>query len=309
MCGGRRPPLPARDAERPATANGFDRPMASIAQQRAVSWNRSHPASAASSETAAGGKGPFPPATLPERQRGSAAALPAGIGGPTLAIDKLAVPEELQRNAPRVRERGADYTGEVLIRLATQRCGLDSLAESDVLDVGCGVRFTQALINRRIPFKSYSGVEVYRPIVEFLKTSVEPHDPRFRYEYWNVRNARYNQDGGAMAAEASLPMPGTFDVAWLFSVFTHLDPEDTAAMLRLVRGKMRPGGRLMFSALIDESVDGFRDAVPDSPLLRAVYHPRLMRELVTRSGWRIVSEHAPDPEYFVQASFVCALAS
>ncbi|NBW86734.1 MAG: hypothetical protein EBR23_07900, partial [Planctomycetia bacterium] len=125
-------------------------------------------------------------------------------------LDHLDVPQELQRNAPRVRERGADHTGEVLIRLAMQRCGLASLAESDVLDVGCGVRFTQALINRRIPFKSYSGVEVHRPIVDFLKASVEPHDPRFRYAHWNVRNARYNQDGIAMAAAASLPVPGTF---------------------------------------------------------------------------------------------------
>lgn len=224
-------------------------------------------------------------------------------------LDHLDVPEELQRNAPRVREHGADHTGEVLIRLAMRRCGLDSLAECDVLDVGCGVRFTQALINRGIPFKSYSGVEVHRPIVDFLKASVEPHDPRFRYAHWNVRNTRYNPDGIAMAAAASLPVPGTFDIAWLFSVFTHLDPEDTAAMLRLVRGQIRPGGRLMFSALIDERVDGFCDAVPASPLLRAVYHPRLMRDLVAQAGWRIVSEHDPDPEHFVQATFVCAPAA
>lgn len=224
-------------------------------------------------------------------------------------LDHLDVPPELQRNAPRVRDLGADQTGEVLIKLATQRCGLASLAESDVLDVGCGVRFTQALINRRIPFKSYTGIEVHRPIVDFLNTHVEPFDPRFRFVHWDVRNDRYHLQGSAMAAETSLPVSGTFDVAWLFSVFTHLNPADSAAMLRLLRGQMRDGGRLMFSAFIDERVDGFTDAVPESPLLRATYHPGLMRELLTQAGWRILSEHGPDPEHFVQASFVCAPAT
>lgn len=223
-------------------------------------------------------------------------------------LEHLHVPDHLQRNAPRVRECGADHTGEVLIRLATRRCGLESLSAVDVLDVGCGVRFTQTLINRRIPIGSYTGIEVHAPIVDFLKASVEAHDPRFRYVHWDVRNARYNPAGGAMAAEDSLPVPGTFDVAWMFSVVTHLDPDDAAAMLRLLRGQIRDTGRLMFSALIDDTVDGFHDAVPESPLLRAVYHPALMREIVARAGWRVLGEHDPDRGHFVQATFVCAPA-
>src|SRR5256885_15163762 len=39
----------------------------------------------------------------------------------------------------------------------------------DRLDVGCDVRLTQRLINRGLPFAAYTGIEVYRPIIDWLK--------------------------------------------------------------------------------------------------------------------------------------------
>ena len=49
------------------------------------------------------------------------------------------------------------------MKLVVERLGLRDLSESDVLDVGCRVRFTQAIINRDIPILSYTGVDVHRP--------------------------------------------------------------------------------------------------------------------------------------------------
>ncbi len=43
------------------------------------------------------------------------------------------------------------------MNLVVERLGLRDLSESDVLDVGCGVRFTQAIINRDISINSYTG--------------------------------------------------------------------------------------------------------------------------------------------------------
>src|SRR5438477_9817478 len=53
----------------------------------------------------------------------------------------LVVPDDLHRNAAEVHAHGPENTGSVLIELACQRLGLESLAATDVLDVGCGVRF------------------------------------------------------------------------------------------------------------------------------------------------------------------------
>jgi len=60
----------------------------------------------------------------------------------------LILPEELHRNAPEVHARGPENTGSILIDLVAESLGLRDLGASDVLDVGCGVRFTQAIVNR-----------------------------------------------------------------------------------------------------------------------------------------------------------------
>lgn len=73
------------------------------------------------------------------------------------------MPDELHRNHPDVHAAGPEHTGSVLMKLVVERLGLRDLSESDVLDVGCRVRFTQAIINRDIPILSYTGVDVHRP--------------------------------------------------------------------------------------------------------------------------------------------------
>jgi 2-polyprenyl-3-methyl-5-hydroxy-6-metoxy-1,4-benzoquinol methylase len=96
----------------------------------------------------------------------------------------LTVPDSLQRNAPDVLAHGVENSGESLLRTLAQRIGRADLTGLDLLDIGCGVRFTQTLINRDLAFRSYTGVEVSRPIVEWLKEHVESKDERFRFVHW-----------------------------------------------------------------------------------------------------------------------------
>ena len=81
-------------------------------------------------------------------------------------LEFVNVPDRLQRNAPDVLAGGVEQTGESLLSGLARRLGRANLAGLDLLDIGCGVRFTQTLINRDLPFASYTGVEVSRPIVE-----------------------------------------------------------------------------------------------------------------------------------------------
>src|ERR1044071_8910080 len=146
-------------------------------------------------------------------------------------LSRIEVPKEFNRNDPAGAAIPPEETGAELIALAAHCAFRPNVAGADILDVGCGVRFTQTLINRGIPFKSYTGIEVNRPIVEFLKREVEAKDPRFRYAHWDVRNQMYNQQGEVeLSSLKVLPVEGTFDLIWLFSVFTHLNMEDARAM-------------------------------------------------------------------------------
>ena len=101
--------------------------------------------------------------------------------------------------------------------------GRTDLAGLDLLDVGCGVRFTQTLINRALPFASYTGIEVYQPIINWLREHVETHDDRFSFVHWNVQNSMYNPRAQPMSTYERLPVTGHYDVIMGFSLFTHLD--------------------------------------------------------------------------------------
>ena len=79
------------------------------------------------------------------------------------------MPNPATPNAPNVRAEGAEETGESLVRGLARRIGRADVTGRDLLDIGCGVRFTQTLINRDLPFASYTGVGVSLPIIERLK--------------------------------------------------------------------------------------------------------------------------------------------
>lgn len=213
------------------------------------------------------------------------------------------IPIHLQRNTPRVVATGVEHTGEILLCKLAHRLGQRDLGDYDLLDVGCGVRFTQTFINRSLPLRSYTGVEVSLPVVEWLKENVEKHDQRFRFLYWHVHNAMYNQQAPAMSTYEALPVPGSYDVIMGFSLFTHLAPEDASQMLTLMRKAVRPGGFLFFSAFCDESVDRFEDRDRENPLHHAYYQTSYLEALVQAGGWQMVSYEAPAP--FIQSSFLC----
>ena len=215
----------------------------------------------------------------------------------------LIVPDHLHRNAPDVHARGPEHTGSTLMSLVVERLGLVDLAKSDVLDVGCGVRFTQAIVNCDIPIGSYTGVDVYRPLIEYLQREVD--DPRFRFLHWDAQNDRYNPEGVKLTPESRLPIRGDFDIIWLFSVFTHLYPDDASALLSILRQHVRPNGALFFSAFVDDVVARFEDRIPEDPLAYPCYSKSYMEQLIVGAGWTVSYVGPPSHEHFIQHYFVC----
>ena len=123
-----------------------------------------------------------------------------------LTLRSIAVPDRLQRNSPDVLAAGVEYTGELLLTELAQRIGRNDLSGLDLLDIGCGVRFTQTLINRNLAFASYTGVEVSRLIVDWLSEHVEKNDDRFHFVHWPVYNPRYNPQAPPMTKQTSFPV-------------------------------------------------------------------------------------------------------
>jgi cyclopropane fatty-acyl-phospholipid synthase-like methyltransferase len=246
----------------------------------------------------------------------------------------LTIPPRLRRSA--ITEEEATVVGAVA--LLEQLCGLvgvDDLSHCDLLDVGCGVKFTQAILNHDIPIRSYTGVDVYGEMIEFLRANV--HDPRFQYHRIDVRNELYNPDAPPMTAESDLGVADRmFDVICLYSVFTHLSPADYVTMLKILRRYIRPEGRLVYTLFVDELTDDghglvdffqrtlsrdgsdrpspevaaavrqvvpFRDVDPSRPLTYALYSREHAYELIDGTGWE--PQQLVPPTEHAQHIFVC----
>jgi SAM-dependent methyltransferase len=214
----------------------------------------------------------------------------------------LSVPEELNRNSAEVHAQGPENTGSEIIALVAETLDLPSLAECDILDVGCGVRFTQAIINRDIPIGSYTGIDVYKPVIDFLQAEVS--DPRFKFAWWNVQNDQYNPAGMPIENQQGLPVAGQFDIIWLFSVFTHLFPGDSLTLLKLMRNYVRDDGALVFTAFVVDDIPEFENRLP-LPEIYACYGEAYMKSLLKAAGWRLESLQPPNIARHVQNLLVC----
>jgi SAM-dependent methyltransferase len=256
-----------------------------------------------------------------------------------MAFSELRVPGRLRRSAARGGEDAEIASAVWLIRHLCAHLGLDDLGGSEVLDFGCGVKFTQALINHHLPIKRYVGIDVEPEMIAFLQHHVT--DARLEYHHFDAHNELYNPGGTVLSDTTPLPIDGqTFDVICLFSVFTHLAPHDGRAMLKLLRRFAKPDGRLFFTLYIDErTADGyglmdgwhrrlsrlpaeelarymeehpdsagpietFKDLDPTRPLTWAVYSESYVRALIRNTGWRELSLSPPDE--YIQHHFVCA---
>lgn len=219
---------------------------------------------------------------------------------------RLEVPPELNRNAQRVVDAGFEETALLVLANVAEVLGVPDLGKLDILDVGCGGRFTQTIVNRGVPIRSYTGVDIEPKLIGWLQENVR--DPRFRFALWEVRNDMYRKRAKPLTRDSRLPVEGTFDLICLFSVFTHMGPDDADAMLHVLRPHARADGRLLFTAFLDDEVGTFRDKDPETPLRKAVYAEPHLRGIIERNGWRVLKSIPKRREMFVAHQLLCGPA-
>jgi len=207
----------------------------------------------------------------------------------------LIVPEEFNRNAKSVQEQDTPAeTGRRLIEYMCERIGIPDLAGRDLLDHGCGVRFSESFLNLDLPLGSYTGLDVHRALIEFLQEAVD--DPRFTYRHVNVANRMYNRKGQAEAPYDKVDLGGRrFDIASMFSVITHQDPPEATLTFTFLRRHIREDGHMFFSAFLHEDDTPFQQLVPEKPDLMASYRLDHLTEILERTGWEVVSVVDPAP--------------
>ncbi|MCF8527193.1 MAG: class I SAM-dependent methyltransferase [Candidatus Nanopelagicales bacterium] len=134
----------------------------------------------------------------------------------------------------------------------------DLSKDSRLLDWGCGAG--RLAVGVREWFEGgriadYHGVDIQPELIEWAETNLA--GPGYRFTLLDVSNERYNPDGTperTLGAE-----PGTVDVFYAYSVFSHMNDEDTPAYLRLIAEALAPGGKAFVTCFVEEDVEGWEE--------------------------------------------------
>jgi SAM-dependent methyltransferase len=116
-----------------------------------------------------------------------------------------------------------------------------------VLDIGCGNgRLAAALTGYLGANGSYEGFDVHPDRITRCTQRVGPDQRNFNFTLLDLFNRRYNPEGSLAPAEVRFPYDDAeFDLVVLFSIFTHLLPEDVEHYFAEISRVLKLGGRML----------------------------------------------------------------
>ena len=203
--------------------------------------------------------------------------------------------------APHLRSAGPEFkddayflksAGAEATRLVD---GLGLTAESRVLEIGCGAgRLPIGLLGSDVAVHEYWGVDVREDVVRWCQRHITARNPSFHFVHVDAQNARYDPDGRAIGKDFRLPVESaSFDVIYLYSVFSHMLSDDVRVYLSEFDRLLAPDGRVFFTGFVEDDVpevsvnpEDYRMAWRGS--LHCVrYERRYLEGLATEAGFRI----------------------
>ncbi len=169
--------------------------------------------------------------------------------------------------------------------------------ESSLLDVGCGPgRIALGILDRVGEIQKYRGLDVQERYVEWAGRHISANHPSFQFVRLDAKNAYYNPDGTEIDEGFALPFEReVFDLACLFSVFTHMLTEDVEKYLKDLHRVLRPGGRMFLTANLEDGVPdvtdnpkGYRGRQSYRKSLASVrYNREFFENLIDQNGFRL----------------------
>lgn len=172
-------------------------------------------------------------------------------------------------------------------------CGLQR--RSRVLDVGCGVgRLAIGIVDRVGEIARYCGVDVHAAAIRWCENYLASAHPTCTFTYLDLSNPRYNPTGRPLGKHFQFPFGDqSFDIIYLYSVFSHMMVRDVCAYLREFRRLLAANGVVFLTAFVEPGVpemmvnpSGYRRAWQG--VLHCVrYEQRFFEGLVAAAGLKV----------------------
>lgn len=164
--------------------------------------------------------------------------------------------DEMRRSKMNEWVGGADpeLVGEISAEILLSH--LPSVPDARMLDFGCGIgRVALAVLRRRPELAALTGFDIVPKLVDFCRENIGANFTKANFELVADANDHYERYDRAKSVEAPqthadllAKYGSSFDSAYAFSVFTHIDVNDFAPLLRFVGTLLKPGGRFLFTA-------------------------------------------------------------
>lgn len=142
-------------------------------------------------------------------------------------------------------EAVGDASAEIVRRL------MPVSSDSRVLDFGCGIgRGTLSLLRGGLPAKLV-GMDIMPPVIAFCQENIARHFQQVSFDLIEGSNDHYDQFIGGFERkpldQVKEEYKDFFNIAFAFSVFTHVDRKDFVNLLKLVESMLAPGGYFLFT--------------------------------------------------------------
>lgn len=169
-------------------------------------------------------------------------------------------------------------------------------ANSALLDVGCGYgRLPIGILNRIGEVRLYQGIDVEKSSVDWCNRYINTKHPNFKFLHVDVSNSRYNPQGVEITLDFKLPFADyTFDVIYLFSVFSHMVIEDIKIYLKEFNRLLSKNGMIFLTAFIEEDVpemsinpEGYRRGSWKGELHCVRYNKNFFENILAENGFKI----------------------
>ncbi len=126
---------------------------------------------------------------------------------------------------------------------------------TSILDIGCGFGRLPIGILDVLGAAEYTGIDVNPIAIEWCQKHIGKSHKGFNFIEMNVQNDRYNPSGLPLNEDFQFEFSdNTFEVAYLYSVFSHMVSEDLRIYLKDLNRILTDRGRVFFTAFAEEDV-------------------------------------------------------